>query len=380
MRLTDMGILDKNRLAAVYRQLGIVVVPRVALPGGFRPPVADFFFLAVQDQCEVHISANTVYVGPDPQWRARLEQPEGPGHTRLVGAVRGDFFNGWKVAAEILEQAEGEPVEEPLEDGIPRPEVDAPRRRSPDVSDLDRPLLRDLVQACRGQPSVVIGRDQEMTALKTNLLRHSKPGVVLLGLPGVGKTALVKTLAAEMAEDRNLPPGLRNTPVYDLPLGMLRESARFVGDIERQARRLLNAPGRPIFLLDEIHQLAHPELKSLCDLIKPALATGSIRAIGATTPVEWRQIEDQAFKRRFLEIAIAEPSPMEAFAMVNARAQELAAHHGLEITEAMVHEAIMLAARYLPNRCFPDKAIDLLDQAAAMQAAANYQSVNQPGA
>jgi len=368
MRLNDMGVLEKNQLAAEYRELGLVVVPRVALPVDFQPPTADFVFLAVRDQCEVHISANTVYVGPDPQWRERLAQPEGPGHTHLVAVARGDFFNGWKVAVAMLEQAEGERVEEPCEDDIPLPQH------------LDRSLLRDLVQACRGQPSVVIGRDQEMTALKTNLLRHSKPGVVLLGLPGVGKTALVKKLAAEIAEDRNLPPGLRNTPVYDLPLGMLRESARFVGDIERQARRVLNAPGRPIFLLDEIHQLAHPELKSLCDLIKPALAAGSIRAIGATTPVEWRQIEDQAFKRRFLEIAIAEPSPMEAFAMVNARVQELAAHHGLEITEAMVHEAVMLAARYLPSRCFPDKAIDLLDQAAAMQVAENCQPVNQPGA
>ena len=226
-------------------------------------------FLAVRDQCEVHISADTAYVGLDPQWRERLAEPEGPGHTHLIAAARGDFFNGWQVVAAMLEQAEDERVEEPGEDELPLPEVHAPRRRSSDVADLDRPLLRDLVQACRGQPRVVIGRDREMTALKTNLLRHSKPGVVLLGLPGVGKTALVKKLAAEMAEDRNLPPGLQNTPIYDLPLGMLRESARFVGDIERQARRVLNAPGRPIFLLNEIHQLAHPDLKSLCDLIKP---------------------------------------------------------------------------------------------------------------
>ena len=369
MRLTDIGVVEKNRLAAVYRERGVVVVPGVTLPVGFEPRSAEFAFLARGQQCEVHIASNTMYFGADPQWRACQAQPEGPGRTRLVGTVRGDFFSGVNLAVAMLDQAaSGE--EEPWSEEASSGDVAQPAERAEAEADSrECRWLRNLVEEGDMDAATVVGRDREMLALKTGLLRQNKPGVVLLGMPGVGKTALVEKLAQEIARDDDLPGSLRRLPIYELPLGRLREGARFAGDVERLARSLLEEPGRPVFFLDEIHQLSHPDLSPLCDLVKPALAAGSLRVIGATTPVEWRRIVDLAFKRRFLEIQIPEPLPEEAFGMVRARARELSEHHRLEIPDSLVREAVMLAVRFLPNRFLPDKAIDLLDQAAAMQLA-----------
>ena len=126
MRLADLSVLEKNQLAAEYREHGMVVVPGMVLPRNFQPAMADFVFLARRDQCEVYIGANAVYLGPDQQWQERLAQPEGPGRTRLIGVARGDFFNGWKLAVAMLEQAGDDHAELPQEG--------------------DRPLLRDLVR------------------------------------------------------------------------------------------------------------------------------------------------------------------------------------------------------------------------------------------
>jgi ATP-dependent Clp protease ATP-binding subunit ClpC len=206
-----------------------------------------------------------------------------------------------------------------------------------------------------------------LRALKTNLIRESKPGIVLIGKEGVGKTAIVEMLAMDIAFNRDIPATLTNTPIYDLPLGSLVENGRYIGDIERQARRYLDVHGRPIFFADEIHQLARQELRPLADILKPALAAGRIRLVGATTPAEWRKVEDNAFKRRFMDLTVEEPSPWDTFQMLTQRVKALASHHQIEIDEALVREAIMLCSRYVPMRQFPDKAIDILDLAAALQ-------------
>lgn len=414
MKIETLDVVTKNTLAAQYRQNGMAVVPGVDLPDTFEPPFTDLVFLQVGDTCECYVSANLQYRGEAADWIQVSRRRPSTGQTRKVLETRGDLFTGvgkfttllaaaggtYAAAATVVppqpdpaqappaasEPAAPAPVPEPL----PLPPRPVPRETAcPD--DADAPLpeartpegapapasphrggrspgLRNLVEECRRSPRHYAGREEALLSLKTNLLRESKPGVVLIGKEGVGKSVLVEMLALDIAFNRNVPELLRNTPVFDLPLGALAENGRYVGDIERQARRYLDVPGRPVFFADEIHQLARPELRVLCDVLKPALAEGRIRFIGATTPVEWRKIEDSAFKRRFLEMTIDEPTPWETYVMLRERVRTLARHHGLEIEEAVIREAIMLGARFLPARQFPDKAIDVLDLAAALQA------------
>lgn len=375
MELATLDVVTKNRLAAEYRDSGVVVVPGVDLPPVFVPRAADFAFVAVDGGCEVHIAAQPAYQGSDPQWRQAMAAPATPARTRKITTTRGDFFSGLGKAVQMLQTAAAEPA--PAAAAAPVEEVDAPLEEAGHERQQARPenrrrpgrapALRDLVAEARNQERRSVGREDVLAALKTNLIRQTKPGVVLIGRPGVGKTTVVEMLAADVAADHDVPAALRNKAIYDLPLGSLVEGGRYIGDIERQARQILERPGQPIFFVDEVHQLARPELRPLCDVLKPGLAAGHIRVIGATTTTDWRALQDNAFKRRFLEITVEEPSPADTFLMLQERAKVLAQHHGIEIPDDMLREAIMLAARYMPAKSFPDKAIDVLDQAAAMQ-------------
>ncbi|NLX54197.1 MAG: ATP-dependent Clp protease ATP-binding subunit [Planctomycetaceae bacterium] len=267
----------------------------------------------------------------------------------------------------MLERAGGEFIDEEETAGVDGASVDGERGEAATSVPPSRGWLIDLTARAPEEVSPLVGRESELKQLKTCLLRKNKGSVVVLGMPGVGKTSFVLELARQIAQDQNVPPGIRGTAVYDVPLGRLRDSARGMADIERVGREMLTKPGRPLFFLDEIHQLVDPVFQPLRELLKPPLANGSLRVIGATTPIEWHQVRDQAFKRRFVELVLREPSPSDAVEMVKAWVAALASHHELDISEAVVREAVMLAARYLPSRQFPDKAIDLLDQAASLQ-------------
>lgn len=411
MKLDELDVVTKNTLAVEYRQGGMAVLQGVDLPDSFNPSFSDLVFLQVGSNCEVYIAGSVQYGGNANAWQEIARSRPSAGNTRKVVDVRGDLFTGITRMKALLQEAggqyplslpapqgtpdvqssEGRSSAQPTEAPLPVPrsqpqtpvmppeDIDTPvhQEGSPHPTPCQAtprgsaPVLRNLVEECRRNPRHFAGRDDVLRALKTNLIRESKPGVILVGKEGVGKTALVEMLASEIAVGRNMPAPLMNTPIFDLPLGSLVENGRYVGDIERQARRFLDAPGRPIFFADEIHQLARPELRALCDILKPALAGGQIRLIGATTPAEWRKVEDNAFKRRFLEMTLDEPTPWEAFEMLRERVWVLSRHHGLEMDEELIREAIMLGARYLPMKQFPDKAIDVLDLAAAMQTTHN---------
>ena len=403
MKLTDVNLMSKNELANQYRQEGMAVLRGVTLPDVFDPPVTDFVFLNVDQNCEVFIGSNVRYQGRARQWRPVFRQEPGPGGTLHLLTTSGDFFTGFGKAKAMLEQAGGaypaqeeqpaavaapEPVrantpaaaqaqqpaqqQTPFEMDRPLPEYvpeqqNQPQEQAPAQRQQRNNGLRDLVEEWRRNPRDIYSREDVLTSLITSLCRESKPGVILLGKAGTGKTTTVEALARAIALNENIPPALANTPIYDLPIGHLLENTRHVGDIERQARRILEGPGRPVFFVDEIHQLAREELHSLRDILKPALAVGQIRMIGATTPPEWRKLEDRAFKRRFFEIAVEEPAPDEAFVMLKERSKAVARHHGIEISEDALRQAVMLGARYLPMRQFPDKAVDVVDLAAALQ-------------
>lgn len=409
MKLDQLDVVTKNNLATQFLQEGMAVIADIDLPDSFSPQLTDLVFLKVGDRCEVYMAVGVQYEGQARPWQEASRRRVSPGNTRKVLETRGDLFSGIGKLKTLLDQAGGAydagraaaPAQPPAEGAraaaatsaaAPQPlPVPVPEPAALRTDDVDTPLpeqdptgntpapaarpaargrapnLRNLVEDCRSNPRHFAGRESVLRALKTNLIRETKPGVVMIGKEGVGKTAVVEMLATEIAFNREIPAPLANTPIYDLPLGSLVENGRYIGDIERQARRLLDVPGRPIFFADEIHQLARQELRALCDVLKPALAAGHIRMIGATTPVEWRKVEDAAFKRRFLEMTLEEPTPWEAFIMLRERVRTLAAHHQLDIEERTIREAIMLSARYLPMRQFPDKAIDILDLASALQ-------------
>ena len=358
MDLSRLDASDRHRIVREYRANAFVLVPDVRLPPAFSVATAEVVLLQGSDgKCEVHLSSQARYSGRLPQWRAIDDSPEIPGGTRLVATVAGDGQAALAELSRLLDLARGEDADEPLQ-GQTQP----PLRQNSG--------LPDLVAAQRGQPRPFAGREELLPAIAANLCRLEKPGIVLLGAPGVGKTTLVHMLAWDLANDPAMPASLRDVPVLELALGNLTENAGKIGGLEREVRRLLEQPGRPIFFVDEIHQLVRPELAPLRDLLKPQLADGRIRVLAATTPDEWRQLDDEAFKRRFAELTVAEPSCRETARMIAPRVARLAAHHCLSIDERATREAILLADRHLPLRRFPDKALDVIDVAAALQSVA----------
>lgn len=393
MKIDELDVLTRNALADQYRREGMVVIPGLELPNSFQPPITDIVLLNVNHACEVYIACNVAYHGSDSAWQRVLRRSGSPGGTRRVLSAQGDLFTGLGKFKSLMSQAGGEyptvgpattteaesgvasepadPATSPLELDRPLPEARTASSRSTRRGGAGNGRgavgLRDLVEEGRRHREFYARRETLLRALKTNLIRATKPGVLLLGDPGVGKTVLVKTLAQDIANLHDLPPSLERVAILDLPLGALVENSRYVGDIERQMRRIIENDRNQIIFADELHQLVRPELKPLSDVLKPALANGDIRMIGATTPIEWRRVEDAAFRRRFLEMTIEEPSPAETFSMVLERARFLAERHELQFGDEVIREAIMLAARYMPMRKFPDKAVDVLDLAAALQ-------------
>jgi ATP-dependent Clp protease ATP-binding subunit ClpA len=355
----DLSRLDANarsRIARDYQSAGVVSLTSVRLPDAFVVQEADVVLVRVDGRCEVHLGATARYRGELPQWQAIDAGVELHG-ARLVTTVDGDGQAGLRELERLLDLARAEEADQPL------PKTPAARRQHSTG-------LQDLVAAERNQPRPFAGREDLLPVITANLCRAEKPGIVLLGAPGVGKTTLVHMLAWQLAHDGNVPRALRDVPILDLPLGNLSEDAARIGGLERKTRHLCEQPGRPIFFVDEIHQLGRQELAPLRDLLKPALADGRIRVLAATTLDEWRQLDDEAFKRRFAELRVPEPSSAETAQMVGARVHRLATHHGLDIDERTMREAILLADRHLPLRTFPDKALDVLDQGAALQSLA----------
>ncbi|HET6283202.1 MAG TPA: AAA family ATPase [Polyangia bacterium] len=232
---------------------------------------------------------------------------------------------------------------------------------------------RDLtVLAAAGKLDPVIGRDDEIRRIMQILGRRTKNSPIVVGEPGVGKTAVVEGLAQRMAAG-DVPSGLKNKKLFALDLGALIAGARLRGEFEERVRGILQevhqAGGEILLFIDEIHALvgAGKGEGSLdaASLLKPALARGELSCIGATTLEEFRQhIEkDPAFERRFQPVVIEEPSDAVCLAMLRGTKRRYEAQHGVRIQDAAVTAAVTLARRYVAGRSLPDKAIDLLDEA-----------------
>ncbi|MCC6624721.1 MAG: AAA family ATPase [Deltaproteobacteria bacterium] len=259
----------------------------------------------------------------------------------------------------------------------PRAGVDIPRAGdSPEAgSFLDRFAIDLTGRAAAGKLDPVIGREDELRRMMEILCRRRKNNPVLIGEPGVGKTAIVEGLAQRIASG-DVPDMLRGRRLMALDMGSLIAGTNLRGDFEDRIKKILveirEGAGEVILFIDELHTLvgAGSGGKGGIDaasLLKPALARGELRAIGATTTKEYRgSIEkDAALARRFQAVTVDEPVPAEAISILRGLKERYEVHHGVQITDGAIIAAVRLSGRYVSDRVLPDKALDLLDEAAS---------------
>ena len=233
---------------------------------------------------------------------------------------------------------------------------------------------RDLTEdAAKGKLDPVIGRNEEIRRTLQVLSRKTKNNPVLIGEPGVGKTAIAEGIAQRIASG-DVPESLKNKKVLALDLGLLIAGAKYRGEFEERLKSVLkeisSANGSIILFIDEIHTLVKAGggegAMDASNMLKPALARGELRCVGATTLKEYRIIEkDAALERRFQPVMVDEPSPQDAITILRGIKERYEIHHGIHITDAAIIAAVNLSRRYIADRFLPDKAIDLVDEAAA---------------
>lgn len=232
--------------------------------------------------------------------------------------------------------------------------------------------LNDL--AAKGKLDPVIGRDEEIRRVLQILSRRTKNNPILVGEPGVGKTAISEGIAQKIV-DGNVPENLKSKTVYSLDMGALIAGAKYQGEFEERlkgvVKEVVDSDGEIILFIDEIHTLVGAGRTSgamdASNILKPALARGELRTIGSTTLDEYQKYfeTDKALERRFQMVTVDEPSPAESISILRGLKEKYENHHKVRIEDDALIAAVNLSHRYITNRFLPDKAIDLVDEAAS---------------
>jgi len=253
----------------------------------------------------------------------------------------------------------------------PRIILETPKEKGPYLPKYTVNLTE---QAKKGQIDPVVGRDLEIRRTMQILSRRTKNNPVLVGDPGVGKTAIVEGLAQRIASG-DVPDSLKDKELLRLDMASMLAGAKFRGEFEERLKNVIKeieaSSGKYIIFIDELHTIvgagAAEGAVDASNMLKPSLARGSLRLIGATTLDEYRQYieKDAAFERRFQQVYVKEPSVEETVAILRGIKEKYEVHHGIKISDDAIIAAAKLSSRYIADRFLPDKAIDLIDEAAS---------------
>lgn len=347
-----LGVNERSLQAAVHQELSRQ--PRVS--GGSASPYLDQEANAVAQKAQdLARKGGDTYVGLEPMLQALLE----------VKSVAAQMLKDAGVTADGLKKA----IEE-LRGG-----QKATSQSSEDTYQALEKYARNLVEEARnGKLDPVIGRDEEIRRVLQILSRRTKNNPILIGEPGTGKTAIVEGLAERIVRG-DVPENLKNKKLYSLDMGALVAGAKYKGEFEERLKSVINevtqAQGDIILFIDEIHTLVGAGkgegAMDAANILKPALARGELRSIGATTLEEYQKYfeKDKALERRFQTVMVDEPTPEDAISILRGLKERYENHHKVRIQDDAIIAAVQLSHRYISDRFLPDKAIDLMDEAAA---------------
>ena len=347
-----LGVNERSLQAAVHQELQHQ--PRVS--GGTSSPYLDQEANAVVLKAQdIARKGEDTYVGLEPLLCALLE----------VKSMASQMLKDAGVTADALKKAIAE-----LRGG-----QKATSQSSEDTYQALAKYARNLVDEARdGKLDPVIGRDEEIRRVLQILSRRTKNNPILIGEPGTGKTAIVEGLAERIVRG-DVPENLKNKKLYSLDMGALVAGAKYKGEFEERLKSVINevtqAQGDIILFIDEIHTLVgagkSEGAMDAANILKPALARGELRSIGATTLEEYQKYfeKDKALERRFQTVMVDEPTPEDAISILRGLKERYENHHKVRIQDDAIIAAVQLSHRYITDRFLPDKAIDLMDEAAA---------------